>query len=123
MSSIGYKNHKVLKGMFEVAWHPFLIEVLLWMAVRYSKITLTSAHRNYMVHSKDSGIHMTDPLRAFDIDSDDFDNAKAIENDINAHFIYDPQRPKIKVAIYHDVGLGMHIHIQVHDRSKYAPAN
>ena len=38
----------------------------------------------------------------------------ALENAINKRFIYDPKRAKKKCCIFHDIGLGRHLHIQVH---------
>ncbi len=32
---------------------------------------------------------------------------------LNSNWIYDPQRPQLKTAIYHNIGAGAHIHIQV----------
>ena len=119
MSALYYKNHKVLVGMFKRAWHPKLIELLTWLTVRHSKITLTSASRDKPIHSNDSGIHMTDPLRAFDLRSRDFPDPKRIEADINANFVYDPQRPYLQVCVYHDTGFGHHFHCQVHNRTYY----
>ena len=121
MSCLGYKSHHVLIGILTHQWHPKLIEVLLWVKVRYdtSKVTITSAYRSHKIHDKDSGIHITIPLRAFDIRSSVFDDPQAIADDINDAFIYDPDRPDMKVAIYHDSGSGLHFHIQVHDHTIY----
>ena len=119
MSCIGYKSHKVLIGTLTYAWHPKLIEVLLWLTVRYSTIILTSAYRLKKIHPKDSGIHGTVPLRAFDLRSAVFPDPQKIADDINAHFVYDPERPELKVCVYHDTGQGRHFHIQVHQRTDY----
>lgn len=119
MSNIGYKSHRVLIGTLTHAWHPKLIEVLLWLTVRYSTIILTSAFRPHKIHSKDSGIHSTIPLRAFDLRSAVFKDPQQIADDINKHFVYDPKRPRYKVAKYKDIGQGWHFHIQVHDRTDY----
>ena len=116
MSEIGYKNLKVLRNIFTVAWHPILIAVLLWMVVRYSKgkIVFTSGFRK-----GDSGVHGTDPLRGFDLRSWVFSDPQQVCDDINKIWIYDPKRPEKTVAIYHDVGKGKHIHIQVHPNTIY----
>lgn len=97
--------------MFETAWHPSLISLLIWMVVRYSKdkILLTSAYRK-----GDKGVHGTLPLRGFDLRSYVFDNPEKICDDINTCFKYDPERPDKKCAIYHDVGNGIHLHLQCH---------
>ena len=119
MSAIGYKNHKVLIGILTNAWHPKLLEVLLWLTVRYSTIIFTSAYRPHKIHSDDSGIHSTIPLRAFDLRSRVFSDPQKIADDINAHFIYDPARPNLNLNVYHDTGQGHHFHIQVHPRTDY----
>lgn len=111
MSELGFKDMKVLRNMFTVAWHPFLIALLLWLIVRYSKgkIILTSAFRK-----GDPGVHGQVPLRGIDLRSTVFDDPQKICDDINIVWIYDPKRPDKKTAIYHDIGQGPHIHLQVH---------
>ena len=121
MSCLGYKSHHVMIGILSHAWHPKLIEVLLWIKVRYSEVIITSAFRSSKIHPKDSGIHRTIPLRAFDMRSNVFDDPQAIADDINNAFLYDPDRPHLKVAIYHDTGSGPHFHIQCHDHTIYRP--
>ena len=37
---------------------------------------------------------------------------------VNKKWVYDSQRPNIKVAIFHDVGRGPHLHLQVHHRTQ-----
>jgi len=113
MSSIGYKSHKVLVGSLTHGWHCKLIEVLLWLTVRHSVLTLTSAYRLKKIHPNDSGIHCTIPLRAFDLRSRDFEDPIKIRDDINKHWIYDPNRPWLSVCVYHNIGNGFHFHIQV----------
>ena len=116
MSEIGFKNLGILGNMFSVAWHPTLIAVLKWLRVRYhsGQIVITSAYRE-----NDTGVHGTTPLRGFDLRSRIFNNPEAICDDINMNWVYDPNRPGKKVAILHDVGKGMHFHIQVHDNTLY----
>ena len=118
MSAIGYKSHKVLIGTLTHAWHPKLIELLLWLTVRHSHLTITSAYREKPIHSSDSGIHSSIPLRAFDLRSRDFEDPVKVRNDINQHCIYDPDRPWLNVAIYHNSGMGFHFHLQIHENSK-----
>lgn len=105
--------------MFKRAWHPKLIELFLWLTVRYSKITITCAARDKPIHKHDSKIHMTDPLRAFDLRSKNFVAPMKIEADINANFIYDPNRPHFDVCQYKNIGKGWHFHCQVHDNTQY----
>ena len=121
MSAIGFKNLKVLKGMFTLPWHPQLIKLLMWLVVRVSKdkITITSAYRK-----GDKGVHGTVPLRAFDIRSKSFDSPESICLDVNKTWTYDPARPEKTVALYHQSvdkngkSKGWHIHLQVHNDTK-----
>jgi len=117
MSAIGYKSHRVLIGILLHAWHPKLLDLLLWLTVRYSRITFTSGYREYTIHDKDSGIHGTIPLRAFDLRSRDFEDAISVRDDINRVWVYDPNRPHLMICVYHDTGFGWHFHIQVHSNT------
>lgn len=118
MSQLGYANHKILRGMFKKPWHDQLTEVLIWLTIRYSSITLTSTFRSKKIHSQDSGIHSTNPLRAFDIRSRDFLFPQRIAKDINDYWIYDPNRDWLNVCVYHNTGHGWHFHLQVHDNTE-----
>ena len=100
MSSIGFKDMKVLGNMFKVTWHEILISLVKWLFVRYSKDTIivTCAYEK-----RDYGsVHSMNPLRGLDI---------------NKHWQYDPQRTDMKVCLYHDTGRGKHFHLQVHPRT------
>lgn len=76
-------------------------------------IVITSLYR-----PEDSGIHNSIPLRALDARCRNNVIGKALEDEINHKWIYDPQRPQFKVAIYHNKGKGYHLHIQVHPRTR-----
>jgi hypothetical protein len=82
------------------------------------EIVITSARRYRAIHKKDSGIHLTDPLRAADLRSYTFNNAKALAETINANWRYDSRRRHLRCCVLHDTGLGRHLHIQVHERTK-----
>jgi hypothetical protein len=116
MSEIGFKNLNVLEKMLTVSWHPTLIALLKWLRVRHhtGQIVITSAFR-----WQDKGVHGAIPLRAFDLRSWVFKDPKAVCDDINMNWAYDPKRPEKKVATLHDVGKGIHFHIQVHPRTVY----
>lgn len=111
---IAIKDHKVLRQILEVPYHPILINLELWVATRYSKVIFTSGYR-----AGDTGVHGTIPCRGKDIRSSCYSEPKLVEEDINAHWQYDPVRPEKKCALYHDVGQGAHIHLQVHPRTQY----
>ena len=115
MSQIGFKDVKVLRGMFTKAWHPTLISLFVWLIVRYAKVILTCVFedRDY------ASTHSTDPVRAFDLRSRIYDDPEKIVDDVNKHWTYDPDRPQMKCAIYHDTGRGIHLHFQVHNNTTY----
>ncbi len=94
--------------------HPNLYDVLTWLLEWWpASFIITSLHREGMT------IHNTEPLRAMDVRSFDFSKeaSKLIEERINNEWVYDPQRPAMKVCLWHDVGRGEHFHVQVHDRT------
>ena len=70
---------------------------------------VTSAYR-----PGDKGVHGTMPVRGLDARCQDPDRAKRVCAAVNERFAYDPERPEKKCAIFHDIGLGWHIHFQVH---------
>lgn len=112
---IQIKDIEVLKSILTHQAHPMLVRVVEWFAVRYSQTVFTCAYekRNY------SSVHDLDPYQGMDVRSWLFEDPQAIADDINAHWQYDPARPTIKTAIYHNVGRGKHIHLQAHDRTIY----
>ena len=116
---ITIKSWKTLKGMLIVAFHPKMIALAEWLTVRLSGIVFTSAYRPKKIHDKDSGIAATIPCRHLDIRSYIYLKPQMVVDDINKNWIYDPKRPHLKCAKYHDVGKGVHIHLQVHDRTEY----
>lgn len=62
----------------------------------------------------DNGVHGTLPLRGLDWRCRDILFGKLVEDQINKHWKYDPTRPDMKCCMCHDVGGGIHLHLQVH---------
>jgi len=60
-------------------------------------------------------VHEVLPLRGLDEGCHIIVLGNIIENTMNARWIYDPTRPTKKVCKFHDTGLGLHLHYQVHD--------
>lgn len=110
---ITIKDHTVLAGMMRRASHPVLIDLCVWFVVRYSNTVFTCAfeERDY------PSVHSTDPLRGMDVRSTVFKNPQAVADDVNNNWIYDPGRPWLNCAVYHDMGRGAHIHLQVCDKT------
>jgi hypothetical protein len=69
----------------------------------------------------ESGVHHTRPCRAFDVRTWGVDNLRCekIAAKVNTRFQYDPDRPQMKVAIYHKTdGGAYHLHLQIHPRTR-----
>lgn len=60
------------------------------------------------------GVHTTLPVRGFDVQCRYEPLALIIMEYINTKWTYDPSRPHMKCAIWHDTGSGVHLHLQVH---------
>lgn len=106
------------RNVFGIAWHHKLVDVIMWIESLTGEVVITSGRRYRIIHDKDSGIHLTDPLRALDLRHYVYNDWDHLCGVINAHWHYDPKRPDLKVAVIHDVGLGKHFHTQVHDNTK-----
>lgn len=65
----------------------------------------------------DKGVHGQLPLRGIDVGCRDSQIGQSICDWVNTHYQYDPKRLHLKCCMYHDVGLGPHIHFQVHRRT------
>ena len=113
-----YKNELVYQRSHSVIWNPKLLEFNLWFMGRFGAPIFTSTYRPGPIHSKDSGIHSSDPLRAEDLRSYIYPDPISMEQEINDHWIYDPTRSEMRVCIYHNTGQGVHFHIQVHDNTR-----
>jgi len=110
---IQIKNIDVLESMLIHPAHPKLIELLKWFSVRYSNTVFTG-----MFEERDyPSVHSTIPVRGMDIRSRVFDDPQAVADDVNNNWIYDPDRPWLKCALYHDVGRGPHFHLQVSEKT------
>jgi len=121
--SIKVKNHKVLMSLLAVPYHQNLIQVLVWVSIRYHDLVITSGYRD-----GDKGVHGLKPCRGIDIRSWIYNDPQKIVDDINSYWEYDTQRKYhiingnkklLLTAKYHDTGSGDHIHLQAHPRTKY----
>jgi hypothetical protein len=117
--SIKIIDSKVFQELLQVTYHNKLVALALWYVYRVNEPTLTSAHRKQKVWEGDSGIHMTIPCRALDFSIAGLTDPKRVTEDTNNHWEYDPGRPEMRCAICHDVGKGMHIHLQVCDSTVF----
>jgi len=108
MTSI--KDKSVVFSLLSVEYNQKLISVLMWLIDEYpEQVVFTSGYR-----PGDKGVHGTLPCRAVDIRSWVFKRPDRLCNYINFVWEYDYKRPAMKVAVFHDVGSGPHVHLQVH---------
>lgn len=115
---IQYRDNKRFRRAHEHGWHDNLILVVSWLPTVLTKVmVLTSSWRPFKIHGKDSGIAQQVPVRHADFRSRNYDDPHSIARAINHRWIYDPNRPQLKVCVYHDVGYGHHFHIQVHNNT------
>ena len=107
---ITIKNFGILRVLMERKYHHKLVSLLEWSYNNVIQlIYMTSAFRE-----GDNGVHGTTPCRGLDLRSHGLENPQALCDKINKAWIYDPKRPDKVCAIFHDVGQGEHIHLQVH---------
>lgn len=91
-----------------------LRKLVAWLESRTGlQYTITSLFR-----IDDTGPHGTMPVRAVDLRCRNDQVGHALEFFVNSEWEYDPKRPEMQCAIYHDVGKGEHLHLQVHTNTK-----
>lgn len=94
--------------------NPLLRKIVLDTEKHFGfEFTITSLYR-----IGGNGVHSQLPLRGIDLRCRDEDAGKVIANYINAKWQYDPSRPVMFVCLLHDNGGGLHLHIQVHDKTR-----
>lgn len=110
---IEIKDTDVLDKILRYYYHDKLIDLIKWIVNKKEEVVITSGKR-----VGDKGVHGTAPVRGIDIRSYIYTNPAEICTYINRHWSYDPKRPEMKCAIFHDVGKGKHIHLQVHPNTE-----
>ena len=111
--SVRFKNQRILHNLLDHPVHPTMTDVLYWFSKRFYDVVITSAYRE-----GDTGIHGYLPLRAVDVRSTIYSNPALVAEETNRYWDYDPKRPgRYQVAFLHDVGRGIHLHLQVHPRT------
>jgi hypothetical protein len=76
------------------------------------EFTITSLYR-----IGDTGVHGALPLRGIDFGCNESVGLLAASY-VNSQYTYDPNRPDMECALYHDVGQGPHLHLQVHPNTE-----
>lgn len=120
--AVAFKDFKLFLFLARGKLHHRMIEVFHFTADYFLFIfhhtpVVTSLFREPV--EGESGVHGTVPLRAVDLSVSGLTEAQVsqFEADCNKAWIYDPERPEMRVCIRHDVGRGDHFHLQVHDRT------
>lgn len=109
---IRIKSIEILRGLMLHKFVNILVDVLLDVLFILDSwgITqvITSAFR------KGKGVHGA--CRAVDLRSHQLELEQVISlcKTVNDKWVYDPKRPHMQVILFHDVGRGPHLHIQVH---------
>lgn len=90
-----------------------LRKMVLSIEAEFGEQEITSLYR-----IGDTGVHGQLPLRGIDLRCHDANVGQAVSEYVNARWTYDPARPQMKCCVYHNVGLGYHLHLQVHHRTE-----
>ena len=89
--------------------NPLLRDLALAVEERFGEKTITSLYR-----IGDTGVHGMLPLRGLDFRCTSQIHGKEVETWVNERWIYDPSRETMKCCLFHSVGQGYHLHLQVH---------
>lgn len=110
--TIKIKDASILEGLMLNLFDPRLTIIIVWVAVTFGLVMTESFRKK--THRND--LHGENPVRANDLRTWCYANDKAyqIRDAINSRWCYDPNRPSKQVAIIHNVGKGLHFHIQTH---------
>lgn len=101
-----------LKGIDVIGLHPALCRLAQWVGDGFGLRLITSASR-----PGDSGVHGALPVRGLDLRCRDQALGRRVERAVRAAWVYDPARPWLHAALYHDAGSGLHLHLQVCDET------
>lgn len=93
--------------------NPMLRKIALEVENRFGEKTITSLYR-----IGDKGVHGALPLRGLDFRCRTARHGEEVERWVNERWCYDPNRLKKKCCMFHTVGQGYHLHLQVHPRTE-----
>jgi len=93
-----------------------LRNILVWVEESTGlEFTITSIYR-----PGDSGVHGTMPVRGIDLRMRSPEIGREVIDLINERWMYDPLRSSMKCAILHGEKSNLHIHVQVHPKTRKA---
>lgn len=116
MYELIFKDYSVYKN-FLLDMHPLLQDLFLWVHSELIErttqpiVTCAFEKRDY------ASVHSVLPYRGIDLRSSSIRNPRVEVNYINANWVYDMDRPHLQCCIYHNVGRGAHLHLQVSDNT------
>lgn len=102
-----------IKGLDVLNLEASLKEIAREIQAEFGLNLITSAYR-----PGDTGVHGQMPVRGLDLRCLNPKFGLEAEAWVNLRWRYDPARPKKQVALFHNVGRGLHLHIQVHPGTK-----
>lgn len=107
---IQIKNASVLRKLLSERYDLVLIDIVTEVLGMVPGL-ITDGYRE-----GDKGVHGTSPVRGIDMRSRIYSREilNVVEKHINSKWQYDPKRPHKVCCMIHDVGKGVHIHLQVH---------
>jgi len=111
------KSAKIFEALAIYAYPKSLIEIALFIIMKMESIevepVVTSAYRK-----DDTGVHGN--FRGLDFRTWDLNQIFIDElcDEVNRIWLYDPERPEKVCLLFHDVGRGPHLHLQVHPRTR-----
>jgi hypothetical protein len=111
------KDEKVFEGLLKGKYPNILIEMALEVVKLISsfdsQVVITSSFRE-----GDAGVHGV--FRGLDFRSYALtkDQITIIVDCMNSNYCYDDSRPNMKVLLFHNVGLGPHLHLQSHPHTR-----
>jgi hypothetical protein len=110
---IQVKDRKVLRALLHVPYDPILIDIVLWIIDTFKYATVTDGYRN------GEGVHSIIPCRGLDLRDDEYGDPGYVVAEVNKRWGYDPDRPHLHCALWHEAepGSGFHIHLQTHPNS------
>lgn len=109
-----YKTEEVYLNHCTKEHDKTLSEIEFWIVNNFGMMVTCAYRKQY--HKSD--LHGVIPVRAKDIRSWCYKEPEKVVEAINKRWAYDPSRPTKKVAVYHNSGQGIHIHLQVHPNTK-----
>lgn len=92
-----------------------LRKMLDWLEISTGlNFTITSQYR-----IGDSGVHGVLPLRGIDLRMRNYEIGLSIQELINTHWKYDPQRENLNCCMLHGDGSNLHLHLQTHYNTEF----